>query len=322
MAKSSGSSHKVVYAALAGNLLIALTKFGAAWWTGSSVMLSEGVHSLVDTSNQGLLLYGLYRASLPPDNDHPLGHGRELYLWSFVVAVLMFTFGAGVTLLEGARHIYQPTAITDARINYIVLGASFVFEATTWVIAVREFSKTKGDLGYLQAIRASKDPPNFLVILEDSAALLGIVIAAAATFAAERFHLPQLDGWGSVGIAVVLTIVALISARESKGLLLGEPARPGVRRSILAIAKSEPGVERADLVFTVHLGPDQVLVALSVEFADSLATTDIEKKISEIENEIQSRHHEVIAVFVKPQTATRFRSYRDRIRAQMAAHEE
>jgi cation diffusion facilitator family transporter len=318
MAKSYGS-HKVVYAALASNLTIALTKFGAAWWTGSSVMLSEGVHSLVDTGNQALLLYGLYRASLPPDDDHPLGYGRELYLWSFVVAVLMFTFGAGVTLLEGARHIYHPTSITDARISYMVLSASFVFEAITWVIAMREFGRIKGELSYIQAIRASKDPPNFLVILEDSAALLGIFIAAAATFAVERFHLPQLDGWGSIGIAVVLAAMALIAARESKGLLLGEPARPHVRQSILAIARNKHGVERADLVFTVHLGPDQILVALSVEFEDALSTSDIEKTISEIENEIQRRHHEVIAVFVKPQTVTRFRNYRDRIRAQMAA---
>lgn len=299
--------------------MIALTKFAAAGWTGSSVMLSEAVHSLVDTSNQGLLLYGLYRASLPPDDDHPLGHGRELYLWSFVVAVIMFTFGAGVTLLEGAWHIYQPTAIADARISYIVLGASFVFELVTWLIAMREFGRVKGELGYVQAIHASRDPPNFLVILEDSAALLGILIAAAATLGSERFHLPQLDGWGSIGIAVVLAVVALISARESKGLLLGEPARPRVRQSILTIAKSQSGVERADLVFTVHLGPDHVLVALSVEFADALATSDIESKISELESKIQSRHHEVIAVFVKPQTVSRFRSYRDRICTQMAA---
>jgi divalent metal cation (Fe/Co/Zn/Cd) transporter len=256
---------------------------------------------------------------LPPDDDHPLGHGRELYLWSFVVAVLMFTFGAGVTVLEGARNIFHPTDLADARISYIVLSVSFVFEAVTWVIAVREFGRTKGQLSYVQAIRASKDPPNFLVILEDSAALLGILIAAAATFAVERFHLPQLDGWGSVGIAVVLAIVALISARESKGLLLGEPARPRVRKSILAIAQNAAGVERADLVFTVHLGPQQVLVALSVEFADALATSDIEKTIWEIENEIQHRNQEVIAVFVKPQTVTRFRNYRDRIRAQIAA---
>ena len=161
-----------------------------------------------------------------------------------------------------------------------MLGVSFVFEAVTWAIAMREFGRVKGELGYLQAIRASKDPPNFLVILEDSAALLGILIAAAATFGAERFHLPQLDGWGSIGIAVVLAAVALISARESKGLLLGEPVRPRVRRSILVIAKSQADVKRADLVFTVHLGPDQVLVALSIEFADSLATSDIEKNIS------------------------------------------
>src|SRR6476646_3399280 len=163
----NSSSRTVVYAALLGNFLVAVTKFGAAWWTGSSVMLSEAIHSLVDTGNQGLLLYGMYRASRPADERHPLGHGRELYFWSFIVALLMFMLGACVTFYEGVIHIANPHDIVDPKVSYIVLGCSAIFEGITWTIALREFRKRKGDIGYLDAFRRSKDPPSFIVLFED-----------------------------------------------------------------------------------------------------------------------------------------------------------
>src|SRR4029079_4641066 len=197
---AGSASRKVIYAALAGNLAIALTKFAAAWWTGSSAMLSEGVHSAVDTSNQLLLLYGIHRASLPADEDHPLGYGRELYFWSFIVALLIFALGAGVSFYEGIAHITAPTHIPNPLVNYLVLALSAVFEGSSFAIALREFNRTRGGLGYVEAVTVSKDPPSFLVLFEDSAALTGLGIAFAGTFAAEQLEMPVLDGVASIGI--------------------------------------------------------------------------------------------------------------------------
>jgi cation diffusion facilitator family transporter len=291
----------VVYAALAGNLLVALTKFIAAFWTGSSAMLSEAVHSVVDTGNQGLLLYGIHRSQRPPDDTHPLGHGRELYFWSFIVALLMFTIGAGVTFYEGITHIYDPHPIENPTVNYVVLACSTVFEGATWLYAWTEFRKTCGERGFYRAVRESKDPPAFMVLFEDSAALIGLAIAFVGTFAASYLDMPVLDGVASVGISIVLAIVAFLLARESKGLLLGEPAARYVRESIVAIARSMPGIERARLLFTVHLAPHQIVAALSLEFKDSLTSPDIEEKVATLERAIHDKHPDVIAVFVKPQ---------------------
>jgi cation diffusion facilitator family transporter len=298
---AAGRTKTVIYAAFAGNLLVALTKFIAAWWTGSSAMLSEAIHSLVDTSNQLLLLYGIRRADRPPDAADPLGHGRELYFWSFIVALLMFTLGAGVALYEGVQHVLHPHEIVDPKVSYIVLAASALFEGATWFIALREFRKAKGELGYYEAVRRSKDPPSFIVLFEDSAALLGLLIAFIGTFASVQLAIPELDGAASIGIALVLGITALGLARESKGLLIGEPASPALRESIAAIARHIPGIERAQVVFTVHLAPDQVVAALSLEFNDKLTTPEIERAIDELEHAIHQAHPEVIAVFVKPQ---------------------
>jgi cation diffusion facilitator family transporter len=305
---AKSSSKRVIYAALAGNLLVALTKFAAAFWTGSSAMLSEAIHSLVDTSNQVLLLYGIHRSSIPPDADHPLGHGRELYFWSFIVALLMFMLGAGVTFFEGVSHIIDPHEVTDPYINYIVLGCSAVFEGATWAIALKEFRKTKGGAGYLEAIKRSKDPPSFMVLFEDTAALLGLLIAFAGTLGAQLFAMPRLDGVAAVGISLVLGIAALLLARESKGLLIGETASPRVNKAIIEVARKIPGIERADVVFTVHLAPTQIVAALSVEFADSLTTSDIEKSVLALEGAICGALPDLVAIFIKPQTAGAYRS--------------
>jgi cation diffusion facilitator family transporter len=311
---ANSSSRTVVYAALAGNFLVAVTKFGAAWWTGSAAMLSEAVHSLVDTSNQVLLLYGMHRAARPPDLHHPLGHGRELYFWSFIVALLLFTLGAGVTFYEGVHHIANPREIVDPRVNYIVLALSAVFEGTSWYVALAEFRKAKvDDDGYLEAVRRSKDPPTFIVLFEDTAALLGLLIAFIGTFAAHWFELPVLDGAAAIGISIVLGTTALMLARESKGLLIGEPASPRIVSSIHDIAHRESGVERANVVFTVHLSPDQIVAALSLEFADDLTTPEIEQKVAAIEQAIARAHPDVIAVFVKPQTAGAYRAARRKL---------
>jgi cation diffusion facilitator family transporter len=300
---AASASRKVLYAALAGNLAIALTKFGAAAWTGSSAMLSEGVHSVVDTSNQLLLLYGIKRASLPRDEDHPLGHGRELYFWSFIVALLIFSLGAGISFYQGFMHIREPAVISDPFINYIVLGVSFVFEGATLWIALTEFNKTRGTLGLIEAAEVSKDPPSYLVLFEDSAALIGIIIAFAGTLGAELLAMPVLDGAASIGIGVVLAATSIFLARESKGLLIGEGARARTQRSIREIAAQCGGVEQVNDLVTVHLAPDQVVAALSLEFRDPLTTPEIEKAVATIEQHIREKHPEVTSVFIKPQSS-------------------
>ena len=297
---SAHSTKFVIYAALAGNLLIAVTKLGAAGWTGSSAMLSEGVHSLVDTSNQGLLLYGIHRSKRPPDELHPLGYGRELYFWSFIVALLIFSLGAGVSFYEGIAHIRHPVAVTDPMINYMVLGVSFVFESITWVIAWREFSKLRGPLGLIEAVKRSRDPTSFLVLFEDSAALIGILIALAGTVSAEWLDMPELDGVASLGIAVLLAATAMFVARESKSLLLGEPAKRAVLDSIRKTVLNNPNVADIGRLVTVHLAPDQIVVALDVNFKDDLLASRIEADVAAFDGQLRTKHSEIVAVFVNP----------------------
>jgi cation diffusion facilitator family transporter len=309
---AGSSSRTVVYAAVAGNLLVALTKFAAAIWTGSSAMLSECFHSLVDTSNQGLILYGMHRAATPPDEQHPLGHSRELYFWSFVVALLIFAIGAGAAIIEGILHILHPEPISQPIVNYIVLACSFVFEGTSWWVARREFDKSRGAFGYFEAVRRSKDPPTFLVLFEDSAAMIGLVIAAIGTAMTHWLDMPVFDGAASIAIGLLLAVTAAIIARETKGLLIGETASSSVNRSILKIASEQPGIERANGLITVHLGPRDIIATLSLEFADELTTPQIEARVSELERAIRSAHPEVSAVFVKPQSAGGYRHARER----------
>jgi cation diffusion facilitator family transporter len=299
----------VIYAALAGNFLIAITKFAAALWTGSSAMLSEGVHSLVDTGNQGLLLYGHRRASRPPDEQHPLGFGRELYFWSFIVALLVFALGAGVSLYEGIAQIRGRHPITDPAVNYAVIAFSAVFEGASWWIALQEFRKTKGDLSYFQAFKRSKNAPLFLVLFEDTAALIGLAIAFAGNLASSHFARPELDGVASLGISLVLGVTATMLARESKELLIGEPAGTRVTNSILKIAREQDGVERVNGIMTVHLSPDEIVLALSLEFADPLNTPGIEQRVAALEKTLRSAHREITTVFIKPQSRDQFRQF-------------
>ncbi|MET4023423.1 cation diffusion facilitator family transporter [Bradyrhizobium sp. S3.2.12] len=309
---AEGSSKTIVYAALVGNLLVAVTKIGAAIWTGSSAMMSEAVHSVVDTTNEVLLLYGYYRASRPPDESHPLGHGRELYFWSFIVALLIFALGAGVSLYQGVLHVTAPEPIEDPIVSFIVLGLSFVFEGISWLFAWRRFRSETSRLGWYEAFVRSKDPPAFMVLLEDSAALVGIVIAVVATAAAVLFAQPIWDGVGSILIGILLGITSIGLARESKSLLIGEPAHSDLSRSILDIARRSPGVLRANGLLTVQLSPAEVVAALSVEFADDKRADDIEQCVISIETEIRRQHPNVAALFIKPQTNARYHAVRAR----------
>jgi cation diffusion facilitator family transporter len=301
------SSDKVVYAALAGNGLVAATKFAAAWWTGSSAMLSEAFHSSVDTGNQLLLLYGLLQARRPADAAHPLGYGRELYFWSFIVALLMFALGAGASLYQGVDRIMHPYAMVDPLVNIVVLSCSSIFEGYSWWMAHTRFAAAKGGLSYWEAVRRSKDPPTFLVLFEDSAALLGLAIALLGTFAAQYLGDPLYDGLASIAIGLLLAGVGAVIARETKDLLIGERASGTLERSIMQLAGSETGVERVNGILSFQLGPDHVVVTLSLEFVDHLTTPEIETIVVQLEQHIRAVHPEVIAIFVKPQTARTYR---------------
>ena len=307
------SSKKVVYAALLGNVLVALTKFMAAGITGSSAMVSEAIHSLVDTGNEILLLYGIRRAARPPDELHPLGHGRELYFWSFIVTLLIFGLGAGLSVYEGITHVITPVPISNAIVNYVVLGLVLVLEGISWGVAIKAFRSAKGKRGYLEAVRQSKDPTMFMVLFEDSAALIGVVIALAGIAASEALDRPVLDGVASIGIGILLGVVAMFLAREAKGLLIGEPAASEVVSSICAIARAHPGVERSNGLFTVHLGPEQIIAAISVDFKDTLSAVDVEASVAAIEERIRNVHPEVVLLLIKPQSAATFARARVRL---------
>ena len=302
MAAHSGS-RTVIYAALAGNTLIAVTKFAAAWFTGSSAMLSEGVHSVVDTGNGLLLLYGLHRASQPADLTHPFGHGRELYFWSFIVALLVFALGAGVAFYEGVMHIIEPEPATDPMVAYVVLGLSMLFEGYSWRVALKEFSTVKGKLSYLAAVRQSKDPSVYTVLFEDSAALLGLAVAFLGILGAQLLGIPELDGVASIGISLILGTTAIFLASESKGLLMGEAALPEVQEAIQLIAERDRDVVKVNGVITMHLGPDQIVAALSLEFRDEMTVPEVEACITRIEAALRAERKDITGLFVKPQTS-------------------
>jgi cation diffusion facilitator family transporter len=297
------ATRHVLHASIAGDLIVAAVKFGAAFYTGGSAMWSEAVHSLVDSSNSILLLYGVHRSKRAADPGHPFGYGREIYFWSFVVALQVFALGAGVAFFEGVTHVLHPTPIAFAHVNYIVLALSALFDGATWLIGLRSLKGTAGYSSVFQAVHASKDPPSFMVLFEDSAALIGLLVAFAGTYFSIRFDLPILDGVASILIGLVLAATAAFLARKTKGLLIGEPADPAIVMSLLRIAREMDGVAHANGVLTVHLAPQQISVALSLEFADELKTPAIETRVKELEQRLRALHPEVIAVFVKPQTA-------------------
>ena len=292
-------SRIIIYAALVGNLLIAATKFAAAVMTGSSAMLSEGVHSLVDTGNQGLLLLGLRRGARPADKDHPYGYGKEVYFWSFVVAILIFAVGAGVSLVEGIRHILHPKHLESVHISYIVLGLSFVFEGTAWSMALRAFRRTKGRLGYLEAIRRSKDPTTFVVLFEDTAALLGILVAFAGIFLGQVTGWLWLDGAASVVIGIILAMTAWLLATETKDLLIGESASPELEASVRSLASARSEVVGVNRVLTLHMGPENVVLNLGLDFHDHLSAADVERTTAELAAAIRARQPLVREVFIQ-----------------------
>jgi cation diffusion facilitator family transporter len=302
-----------VWAALTGNLLVALTKIVAALVSGSSAMLSEAFHSIVDTGNEALLLHGMRRSRRTPDSDHPFGYGRELYFWSFIVALLLFGLGCVASIAEGINQIRHPEPIKHVAIVFVVLALSAIFEGSSWLVARRGFRPYVGDGGYLAAIVRSKDPPQFVVLLEDTAALIGIGIAAAGTWASAHWNEPRLDGIASIAIGVLLGSVSVLLARESKGLLIGERADSKLQGEVFAVAATTPGVVCPNGMVSAQLAPDQVVVALSVQFEQELTTPEIERAVMDIEARVRQAQPEVFVVYVKPQSAAAFKAAKLRL---------
>jgi cation diffusion facilitator family transporter len=298
---ASGHHEKplAIYGAMGANLLIAVTKFVAAGFSGSSAMLSEGIHSTVDTGNQLLLLLGLKKSRKPPDANHPFGHGKELYFWSLIVAVALFGIGGGMSAYEGISHLLHPHPLEDPTWSYIVLGLAFVFEGVSWTIAMKELRPKIGKEGMWRSLRSSKDPSIVTVFFEDSAALAGLIVAFLGVFLGHRLNSPYADGIASIVIGAILAVVAVFLVYESKGLLLGESTDPATVKDIREMARSLPAVAEVKCPLTMHFGPEEVLLNLQIDFHPGLPPGQITEAINRLEEKIREKHPEIKRIFIE-----------------------
>jgi cation diffusion facilitator family transporter len=270
-------------------------------------MLSEGIHSLVDTGNQGLLLYGMKRANRPADKKHPFGYGSELYFWAFVVALLIFAVGAGLSMYEGIQKVLNPHPVSDPTINFVVLGAAIIFEGWAWWVAFREFSTTKGKRGWMQAVKDSKDPTVFTVLFEDSAAMLGLIVAGVGIAISYYMYIPWMDGAASIVIGIILAGTAILLAYETKGLLIGESASAETEEELAQMVTSHPAVTIVNEIRTLHRGPNDVLLTLSLDFENSMVVGQLEVVIADLERQIRERFPLIKRIFIEAQ------SYKDHV---------
>ena len=292
-------SRIAIYGAIGANVAIAVTKFIVAGVTGSSAMLSEGIHSAVDTFNGVLLLVGLKLSQRPATQEHPFGHGKELYFWSLMVAVLIFGLGGGVSFYEGIQHIRNPEPITDPTWNYVVLGAAALFEGASFAIALKQFLGQAGGRPFWNALHASKDPTTYTVLAEDGAALAGLLVAALGIYLSHRLQIPELDGAASVVIGLLLAGVAVLLVRESRGLLIGEGIRPETARAIRTLATAQPHVRSVGRILSMYMGPDEVLVTLDLDFEDGTGTDDAAAEMSLIQRQVRERFPMIKRLFIE-----------------------
>ena len=297
---ATASSKFAIYAAIGANLAIAIMKFVAAALTGSSAMVSEGIHSLVDTGNGGLLLFGIHKSKQPADATHPFGYGKELYFWSLIVAVLIFGVGGGISIYEGIAHLLHPRPLEDPFWSYLVLSFAAVFEGFVFVVAFRAFQALKGEDEIIwQAIKSSKDPTTFTVLFEDAAAMLGLIFAFVGIFLAHQFENPYLDGVASVCIGLLLAAVAVVLAYESKGLLVGEGTDPQTLEKIRKLAEADPGVKKMLMPLTMHFGPDTVLLTVDIEFHKRLSATELEEDVDRLDKSIRTQYPNIKHIYIQ-----------------------
>jgi cation diffusion facilitator family transporter len=287
-----------VYGAITANLLIAVAKFVAAFFTGSSAMVSEGVHSLVDTGNQSLILLGIHRSKKLADDQHPYGYGKELYFWALIVAVVLFSLGGGISLYEGINHLRHPGELGDPTWNYVVLAIAFVLEGAAGYLALKALLAAAGEKTFWQALRSSKDPAVFTILAEDFAALAGIVVAFLGIYFGHLYANPYLDGVASVAIGVILALVAVFLVYESRGLIIGESADSEIVRSIHALARADPDVQRVERPLTMHLGATKVLLNMRVQFKPELAALNLPAAVDRLEASIRARHPQIAHIFI------------------------
>jgi cation diffusion facilitator family transporter len=299
----ASGSKKAIYAAIVGNLAIAATKFIAGFFTGSSAMLAEGIHSVVDTFNGVLLLFGIKKSQKPPDEAHPFGHGKELYFWSLIVAIMIFAVGGGVSIYEGIQHLIHPKELGEPTWNYVVLGLAIIFEGLALRVAFREFQALKDDEQSIwRAIRLSKDPTTFTILFEDTAAIAGLLVALVGIFLSHQLHSPRFDGGASLVIGLILSAVAVLLARESKGLLVGESADPKMIEDVRSIAERDPAVERINAPLTMYLGPHTVLLAMDVKFRDNLSAGEVEKAVDRLEKNIKAAYPDIKHIYLEAES--------------------
>ncbi|MDZ5458773.1 cation diffusion facilitator family transporter [Azohydromonas lata] len=296
-------SRAAIYGAIGANVAIAVTKFVVAGITGSSAMLSEGIHSAVDTGNGVLLLVGTKLSERPPSPEHPFGHGKELYFWSLIVAVLIFGIGGGVSLFEGIQHIRHPEPMTDVRWNLIVLGAAVLFEGASFLVALRQFRRENSGRPFWQALRSSKDPTTYTVMAEDSAALLGLLVAFVGIGTSQWLHEPALDGAASAVIGLILAGVAILLVRESRGLLIGEGIRATTAHDIRALALAQPGVREAGWPLSMYIGRDEVLLTLELVFDEDVPVQQAAAATAALRRDVQARFPVIKRISVQPVTA-------------------
>ena len=298
------SSHNSIYSALAANLLIAITKFTAGAFSNSAAMISEGIHSMVDTVNQILLLFGLKRSKKPADAVRPFGYGKEIYFYSFIVSILIFGLGGGISIYQGIIHLLKPEPFGDPTWNYVVLALSVVFEGTSLIIATKEFNKVRGEYTWWDAIIRSKDPSNFLVLFEDGAAVLGLMIVMSCMFIGHRYHIPELDGLASLLVGLLLVGVSLILARESRSLLMGESISAASRERIEVMTTSDKAVSKVLKIISTYQSPDEVILMLFVAFNDDLDTQEINEAIERIRNQVKMEFTLIKFVIIQPEVIT------------------
>lgn len=302
---TQSSSKIAVVAAIAGNLIIAIIKFVAAALTGSSAMISEGIHSIVDTGNGCLVLLGMNRAKQPADERHPFGHGKSLYYWTHIVAVSIFGIGGGMSVYEGIshiRHVAPGAQMGDPTVAYIVLAISLIVEGGSFTVAVKQFLEAKGDNGTWQFIKESKDPSLYTVVLEDSAAMLGLVFAFLGIFIGHLFNNAYLDGVASIAIGLLLMSVAGILVSRTKGLLLGEGVNPDELADIRRRVESDPAVESAGDILTMYMGPHDLLVNMGVHFAAGTTAEQMHEAIRRIEANLLSAYPETNRVYIEAES--------------------
>ncbi len=292
-------SRIAIYGAIGANVAIAITKFVVAGVTGSSAMLSESIHSAVDTFNGILLLIGLKLSQRPATEEHPFGHGKELYFWSLIVGVLVFGLGGGVSMVQGVEHIRHPEPLRDPMWNYIVLGVAAVFEGGSFTIALRQFFKASGARPFWNALHQSKDPTTYTVLAEDGAALAGLLVAASGIYLSHRFDMPELDGVASVVIGVLLAGVAVLLIGQSRGLLIGEGVRPETARDIRRLALGQPGVREAGHVLSMYIGPDDVLVTIDIDFEEGTDTEQAAAVMAVIQRQVRERYPMIKRLFIE-----------------------